>query len=135
MFDRTIIRQSPSHIFQDVTVKEIKAPTDASVRLLREMEAKAEAEVIKAVVVKDNLFSCVIHTMFDALSQQYNIKVICSINGKKIVSDYQHESFEEDWSTRLIDVVARDIAVEILRKPMEPALLALREWHKEKIYE
>ena len=88
MFDRTIVHQAPDHIRAEITVTEKRAPTDDSVRLLREMEAKAKAEVIKAVAINDNLFNGVIHTMFDALSYRTTVRLVYSMNGKKLTTDY-----------------------------------------------
>lgn len=125
MFDRTTIHQAPDHIRAEISVTEKRAPTDESVRLLREMEAKAKAEVIKAVAVNDNLFNGVIHTMFDALSYQTTVRLVYSMNGKKLTTDYQiNESAksENDSINGLIDAVARDIAIEILRKPLWDAM-------------
>lgn len=126
MFDRTIVHQAPDHIRAEITVTEKRAPTDDSVRLLREMEAKAKAEVIKAVAINDNLFNGVIHTMFDALSYRTTVRLVYSMNGKKLTTDYHIDDSRsmDDSITGLIDAVARDIAIEILRKPISEAMKA-----------
>ena len=126
MFDRTTIHQAPGHIRAEITVTEKRAPTDESVRLLREMEAKAKAEVIKAVAVNDNLFNGVIHTMFDALSYRTTVRLVYSMNGKKLTTDYHIDDSRslDDSIAGLIDAVARDVAVEILRKPISEAMKA-----------
>lgn len=126
MFDRTIVHQAPDHIRAEITVTEKRAPTDDSVRLLREMEAKAKAEVIKAVAINDNLFNGVIHTMFDALSYRTTVRLVYSMNGKKLTTDYHIDDSRslDDSIAGLIDAVARDIAIEILRKPISEAMKA-----------
>ena len=126
MFDRTIVHQAPDHIRAEITVTEKRAPTDDSVRLLREMEDKAKAEVIKAVAINDNLFNGVIHTMFDALSYRTTVRLVYSMNGKKLTTDYHIDDSRslDDSITGLIDAVARDIAIEILRKPISESMKA-----------
>jgi len=126
MFDRTIVHQAPDHIRAEITVTEKRAPTDDWVRLLREMEAKAKAEVIKAVAINDNLFNGVIHTMFDALSYRTTVRLVYSMNGKKLTTDYHIDDSRslDDSIAGLIDAVARDIAIEILRKPISEAMKA-----------
>lgn len=126
MFDRTIVHQAPGQIRAEINVTEKRAPTDESVRLLREMEAKAKAEVIKATAVNDNHFTGVIHTMFDALSQQTTVRLVYSLNGKKLTTDYHINDSRslDDSIAGLIDAVARDIAIEILRKPISEAMKA-----------
>lgn len=126
MFDRTIVHQAPGHIRAEISVTEKRAPTDDSVRLLREMEAKAKAEVIKAVAINDNLFNGVIHTMFDALSYRTTVRLVYSMNGKKLTTDYHIDDSRslDDSIAGLIDAVARDIAIEILRKPISESMKA-----------
>ena len=126
MFDRTIVHQAPDHIRAEITVTEKRAPTDDSVRLLREMEAKAKAEVIKAVAINDNLFNGVIHTVFDALSYRTTVRLVYSMNGKKHTTDYHIDDSRslDDSIAGLIYAVARDIAIEILRKPISDAMKA-----------
>lgn len=127
MFDRTIVHQAPGQIRAEINVTEKRAPTDESVRLLREMEAKAKAEVIKATAVNDNHFTGVIHTMFDALSYRTTVRLVYSMNGKKLTTDYQIDESsksQDDSINGLIDAVARDIAIEILRKPISEAMKA-----------
>lgn len=124
MFDRTII-QAPTSLRVDATFTEKRAPTDESVKLLREMEAHAKAEVIKAVAVQDNQFSGVLHLMRDLMSAQEKFRLIYSINGKKLTTDYSVDDFDkspEVWVPGLIEAVARDIAVEILQKPVAAAV-------------
>ena len=126
MFDRTIVHQAPGQIRAEINVTEKRAPTDESVRLLREMEAKAKAEVIKATAVNDNHFTGVIHTMFDALSYRTTVRLVYSMNGKKLTTDYHIDDSRslDDSIAGLIDAVARDIAIEILRKPISEAMKA-----------
>jgi hypothetical protein len=126
MFDRTFI-QAPSAIRVETLITEKRAPTDESVRLLREMEDKAKAEVIKAVQVTDNQFHGVLHSMFDAMSYRNRLRMIYSINGKKLTTDYDiidGSKTPDDWVPGLIDAVARDIALEILKKPLTDAIKA-----------
>ena len=126
MFDRTIVHQATGQIRAEINVTEKRAPTDESVRLLREMEAKAKAEVIKATAVNDNHFTGVIHTMFDALSYRTTVRLVYSMNGKKLTTDYHIDDSRslDDSIAGLIDAVARDIAIEILRKPISEAMKA-----------
>lgn len=123
MFDSTTINTAGS-IRADINVTEKRAPTDQSVRLLREMETAAKAEVIKAIAVNDNQFSGVIHHMQDYLTGMHRLRFIYSVNGKKITTDYSAETVAtpDKWIPGLIDAVARDLAAEILAKPLHAAM-------------
>jgi len=128
MFDTTILK-SPDTIRVNTTITEKRAPTDESVRLLREMEDKAKQEVIKAVEVKDNNFSAVLHHMHDYLSCCTKLRLIYSINGKKLTTDYSISDFKnnpDEWIPELVDTVAKDIASHILRDPVTNALKQMR---------
>ncbi len=63
MFDRTVIFRNVPVYEQHVVVTEKRAPTDDSVKLLREMEEKAEKKLIEACELKNNLFTCTWFTM------------------------------------------------------------------------
>ena len=126
MFDTTQNHYHTRHVSSNVTVTEKRAPTDESVRLLREMENKARDEVIKAVSVADNNFNCVIHTMKETLSCQQLFKVIYTLNGKKYTTDYSVNEWDldnrEKWVKGLIEAVAYDIAYHLLLEPISKVL-------------
>lgn len=109
------------YVDRDVTIHEHRAPTDQSVQMLREMEAKAEAEVVKAVRVGDTSFECVVHQTLDAMSDSMRWNAIFKLNGKQmhvsvetprdrfIGADEMRKSF-----TALRDEMAKTIADEVL---------------------
>lgn len=108
-----------------VNVTEKRAPTDESVRLLREMEAKARDEVIRAIAVNDNQFNGVIHSLYDPMSAGYRLIMIYTINGKKLTTHYNINSMDETpdkWIPGFIKAVADDVAIAILAKPITDAI-------------
>lgn len=110
------------YVDRHVTITENRAPTDDSVKLLREMEAKAEAEVIKAVSVSNALFECVVHQHRDAMSDRMQWRAIFKLNGKQMTADaetdprkssaYMPDARENFAALR--DEMAKVIAGEIL---------------------
>lgn len=92
MFDKTIIEQRTSNTY----ITEKRAPTDESVRLLREMESKAKDEVIKAVKLPSNEFTGVVHLMRDAMSCNTNVAVLFKLNGKEHKVFISFDDFEDD---------------------------------------
>ncbi|MBU3577552.1 hypothetical protein [Polynucleobacter sp. UK-Kesae-W10] len=124
MFDRTTIHQSGS-IRADVTITEKRAPTDESVKLLREMEAKSKAEVIKAITLNDNRFDGVIHTMVEHLTGDHLLRFVYSVNGKKLTTDFRIDMFDaspETWIPKFVNAVAKDLAMSVLAAPMAAAV-------------
>ena len=71
----------PSTINVDVTEK--RAPTDESVKLLREMEQRAQEQVLKAISVNNTEVDGVLHMMRNPLSCTYTFRFLYQINGKR----------------------------------------------------
>ena len=72
MFDKTIV--FPTKIYGNsytpVTVTEKRAPTDESVRLLKEMEEKAREKIIDSFTVNDTHFECKFFQEMDVVTQE-----------------------------------------------------------------
>lgn len=128
MFNKTLILPT-HHVTERVTenVHVHRAPTDASVKLLREMEAAAQEEVKKAIHVGDTTFECVVHALRTPMDEEIALKAIFSLNGKKLeaeVRDYAWRTKPVDLVKKLHKEMAESIAAEVLR----PALLRLDSW-------
>lgn len=116
-FERSL-EMFPSNVNVDVTEK--RAPTDESVKLLREMEQRAREQVLKAISINNTEVEGVLHMMRNHLSCTYVFRFLYQINGKKMTTDYEVNEFElpkYKWIDGLINAVAVDIAREILLKP------------------
>ena len=73
------------------TVHEHRAPTDASVKLLREMEQAAEAKVVNAVRVGNTSFECVVHREVDNMNDQAVFRAVFKLNGKRDTAEHRCE--------------------------------------------
>lgn len=130
MFNRMVILpQHHTHSTQYVTreVHEHRAPTDQSVKLLREMEEKAKAEIVDAIHVGDTTFECVVHTMKFMADGSTKLMAVFSLNGKKLTAEYQDHDWKADPKTMAVglrNAVAEKIATEILI----PAFTRLDAW-------
>ena len=115
MFDKTIIEQRTNHTY----VTEKRAPTDESVRLLREMEAKARSEVIKSIQLPSNELSGVVHMMRDVMSCSTNIAVLFKLNGKEhkvliSLEDFRDDSLDKRIE-KMVDETSKYLAANILQ--------------------
>lgn len=115
MLDRTVailpVREPP--VYVEKTIIHKHAPTDESVKLLREMEAKAEAEVVKAIAVHDNAFNCVVHEMKDLMADAIRFRAVWSLNGAKHTTDCFVPAYDIDKTAAMValrDEIAKDIA-------------------------
>lgn len=57
MFDNYYAQHSTEYVTKEVNVKEYKAPTDESVKLLNEMTEKSLANIVKQFATQDNDFN------------------------------------------------------------------------------
>ena len=102
------------------TVTEQRAPTDESVKLLRDMEQKARDEVIKAMQIPSTTVSGVVHAMRDLMRGQMLAKALVKINGKHLEADAAVDEWEvkpHQLAGALRDALAKVIATEVLTEP------------------
>jgi hypothetical protein len=120
MFNRTVINKGDTHTYVTEKVTEKRAPTDESVRLLREMESKAKEEVIKSISLPSNEFSGVVHLMRDYLSCKTKVVVLFKLNGKDHKVPISLDDFKDDNLEKRMRKVLNDVsdylAANILQK-------------------
>lgn len=98
-----------------VEVTEKRAPTDESVRLLREMEAAVTARIVDAVRVTGTPVECVVHKQEDFLNQRTSYRVVYAMNGRKRTVDYAHDCFDTaDPAEGLTRALSNDIASTLI---------------------
>ena len=96
MFDKTYLN-IPSVIPNNVSVVELtekRAPTDASVRLLKEMEEKAQEKVIESISIRDCQIECQILKVKDYMSNGMHYMIVYSMNGKKSKVNVKLDDYE-----------------------------------------
>ena len=114
MFDTYQV--GPRSLNANVSVTENRAPPDESVRLLREMEQKAEREILQAVRLDGNEFKGVMHKTYDPMTDEDRYAVIFELNGKryKIIESCQRGETMEKFVQRLRDAVANELSRAII---------------------
>jgi hypothetical protein len=128
MFNRNIAVIQPTRVeVREVTkqVHEHRAPTDDSVKLLREMEAAAVDKIEQSLHVGDATFDCVVHFQRRHVDQSIHLKAIFSLNGKRMVAEHVEHTDRYDKVTALnglLDAMAKQIAAEILTPALRPLM-------------
>ena len=92
------------------------APTDESVRLLKEMEQAARDQAYSSVRLNDNGFECVIHSWLDHFGAEYVFKIIFSLNGKKHFAEVRR-GYNDPPTTlgkEVVEAVSKVIAAECI---------------------
>jgi hypothetical protein len=98
---------------------EHRAPTDDSIKLLREMEKKAREEVDKSVSLSVNDFKCTIHSMLDHFNNAINFRVYYDINGRKQIVNVTVPGYEKntvDIGKKVLDAVAQHFAENVIHE-------------------
>jgi hypothetical protein len=105
-------RSTNVHMPETLEVNVKRAPTDDSVRLLREMEEKARDQVLSATIHGDGQFSVTLVRMVaDPLTVEHRLYVCWKLNGK----EHKHEAPARDHgdATAALRFVAGKIAAEV----------------------
>jgi hypothetical protein len=116
MFDRVQVTHLTPPGYQYVNVTEKRAPTDESVRLLKEMEQKARDNIIASIELDSNLVKGRVFVMKEWLSGKNNFAVLMDINGKRVeikVSTDEYNSVESQMQ-RIYEEIGKRIAVEVM---------------------
>lgn len=116
MFDRVQITHLTPPGYQYVNLTEKRAPTDESVRLLKEMEQKARDKVIASIELDSNLVKGRVFVMKDYLSGKNNFAVLMDINGKRVEIKVSTDEFQspEAQLHEVYEEIGKRIAVEVM---------------------
>lgn len=121
MFDRHVHVLGPSSVDVQTHVTEQRAPTDESVRLLKEMEAAAREKALATVRLEGNGFNGVIHVHHDHLSCDVVLWCLYEWRGEKRRVFYRDTDRDTGTPARRIellmglrDELAKDIAGAVL---------------------
>lgn len=102
-----------------VTRKEFRAPTDESVKLLREMESKAHSEVMRTIRVNDNILNGVIVEKYpNYFNQSIDYLFVFELNGKRFeiteTVNNLRKMEEAELARMLYETVAKTITEQLI---------------------
>lgn len=123
MFNKTVIVAGrPADVHHHTTVKEVRAPTDESVRLLKEMEQKAEEKVLKAMRLESNGFKAVIQKQHALEVGDDVYVVVYELNGVRHTVKVHYDGLQSTrgihWTQIVLDELSEDIARNILQQAL-----------------
>lgn len=112
----------PTEVTKKVTIKEQRAPTDESVRLLMEMEEAARERITGLYVLEGNDLNGVVETFTDFASGTEGLRCIFDLNGDRLTATStlnwaqatRSADAEAELWTQLRDNVAKAIANKLL---------------------
>lgn len=119
MFDRTLIMPRVDGGTHHHHHTEKRAPTDESVKLLREMEQAAQDKLDASIRLEANGFECVVQVFERMIDGDFAIVVHFSLNGNRHKVEYFHDP-RHDYQS-LGRGVLKSVSEEIARSAI-PAL-------------
>ncbi len=127
MFNKYVYENRHSSVNARVDVTEKRAPTDESVRLLREMEAAAREQIVATTVVRDTVFECVIYMHHDLAAYEDMYRIVYSLNGRKLTTDVRVRRWDRPTEEQIVDTIrealGKDIAGQLLASAFHNAKL------------
>ncbi len=104
-----------------VDVHEHRAPTDDSVKLLREMEEKSRDQIVGAFVTKSNELAGAVVFMKPSILAEYDVYIRFKLNGedyefKQVISDLEFYMSKIEAYKMLAEKVASVIAKKLMCK-------------------
>jgi len=131
MLNKTIIQSTSKEYIpysKTVNVTEKRAPTDESVRLLRDMEEAAKRNIIKRISVDTTYIKCecIVYGHEMDMSIEYYLKYNINNNEKiskinipenelrKLNNPFNNVEFERLLYTKLAEFLAKEIAANII---------------------
>lgn len=112
-FDTGTRQESHTHVHH-----EHRAPTDESVKILKELEAAAESRVLERVDLRNNVKGSIIR-MQSLDMFEHRIVMVFELNGVKYKTDPvcvepAYVMDKTEWVTKLMDLMGRATALELI---------------------
>ena len=126
MFDRRTYQIGGGHTTATITEK--RAPTDESVRLLKEMEDEARKKITETTVVKNTEFTCKLHKYHDPANCADNYAIIYTLNGKQGKVDVNVEIYDMLSPEQTACLIRDKVAVDIANKMLTTAFMDEKKW-------
>lgn len=109
-------------------VTEKRAPTDESVRLLKEMEEAARKKITESTTVHNAEFTCKLHKMHDPFNDQDLYAIIYTLNGKQSRVDVSVELYKDLTPEQTACLIRDKVAVDISNKMLYTAFMDEKNW-------
>lgn len=94
MFDTYYTQRDTQYVTKEVNVKEYKAPTDESVKLLNEMTEKSLANIVKQFSVQDNDFNFGVMVYKNPLRYTTEVHIKFKLNAKEHTTSFDVDEFK-----------------------------------------
>lgn len=122
MFDTHIYENKTQYVDRNVTVKEYRAPTDESVKLLNEMTDKALNNIVQSFSTTNNCLQMTGAVYVDEFRQQKSFLLKFTLNGK----DHKFHVDVDSWGwtspQEMVNNVYTKVCEKLTGELMKPLL-------------
>jgi hypothetical protein len=126
MFDRSVYAPSFHSHHTTERVIEKRAPTDESVRLLKEMEKAAEAKIDSSRRLFDNRFDCLVQTLRFPHDDTLVARAVFTLNGKVMKAEAELPMWSKPEPADILGLLRDDMAKQIANEVINSAIERIR---------
>lgn len=109
MFNTTTVYNTKNHP-RTLEIKEHRAPTDESVRILKELEQEAMNKIVAMGKVEDNIFNAKWYIFNDCMAWEDRCRCVFTMNGKE--HDFEFKlpgKFEVSNSEEFVEYMKKEV--------------------------
>lgn len=126
MFDTYVQRHTTEYVDRNITVKEYKAPTDESVKLLNEMSEKALNNIVKTFSTSNNTLQAKVAVYQDNRMQVNEFMCKFTLNGKDHMLRVEINTYETPDMNSMVEKLYTKICEKLAQELMQPFFQELK---------
>lgn len=126
MFDTYVQRHTTEYVDRNITVKEYKAPTDESVKLLNEMTEKALNNIVKTFSTSNNTLQAKVAVYQDHRMQVNEFMCKFTLNGKDHMLRVEINAYETPDMDSMVEKLYTKVCERLAQELMQPFFQELK---------
>lgn len=126
MFDTYVQRHTTEYVDRNITVKEYKAPTDESVKLLNEITEKALNNIVKTFSTSNNTLQAKVAVYQDHRMQVNEFMCKFTLNGKDHMLRVEINTYETPDRSSMIEKLYTKVCEKLAQELMQPFFQELK---------
>lgn len=126
MFDTYVQRHTTEYVDRNITVKEYKAPTDESVKLLNEMTEKALNNIVKTFSTSNSTLQAKVAIYRDRLMEVNEFMCKFTLNGKDHMLRVEINAYETPDMNSMVEKLYTRVCEKLAQELMQPFFQELK---------
>lgn len=126
MFDTYVQRHTTEYVDRNITVKEYKAPTDESVKLLNEITEKALNNIVKTFSTSNNTLQAKVAIHNNDRMQEKEVMCKFTLNGKDHMLRVEINAYETPDMDSMVEKLYTKVCEKLAQELMQPFFQELK---------